>query len=92
MRLAVASEFRFPAAVGIVEEAVIGVRFVRVGEAELPIPRFELTEATIPPKAEGVFIGTRVPLTSDSRKQTFQHVNVNSTSMSYSQIGLPLCS
>ena len=80
------------AAAGKVEDAAIGVRFVRVGEAELPIPGFESTEATIPPKTEGVFMGTRVPPPSGIRKQTSQHVNANSRSMYYSQIGLPLCS
>lgn len=39
MRLAVASELGIAAA-RKVEDAVIGVRFVRVGEAELPIPGF----------------------------------------------------
>ena len=80
------------AAAGKVDDAAIGVRFVRVGEAELLIPGFESTEVTIPPKAEGVFIGTRVPPPSGIRKQTSQHVNANSTSMRYSQIDLPLCS
>ena len=92
MRLAVPSELEIFAAVGNVEDAVTGVRFVRVGEADLPTPRFETTEVTIPPKPEGVFIGTRVPPSSGIRKQTFQHVNVTSMSMSYSQNGLPLCS
>ena len=39
MRLAVASELGIAAA-RKVEDAVIGVRFIRVGEAELPIPGF----------------------------------------------------
>ena len=81
MRLAVPSELEISAAVGNVEDAVTGVRLVRVGEAELPIPKFESTEVTIPPKAEGVVIGTRVPPPSGIRKQTSQNVSVNSTSM-----------
>ena len=71
---------------------VTGVRSVRDGAAELPIPRFESAEVRTPPKAEGVVIGTRVPPVVGIKKQTFQHVNVKSTSICYNRIGLPLCS
>ena len=87
MRLAVASGFGFPAAVGNTEDAITGVRSVRDGAAELPNPRFESTEVRTPPKAEGVVIGTRVPPVVGIRKQTFQHVDVKSTSICCSQIG-----
>ena len=53
-----------------VGDAVVGTRFVNVGETEVVKPEFELIAVALLPESRGVVAGTTTSIKLDVRKQT----------------------